>query len=346
MFELPKKVAGSGARSTVKIGLIAAAAFVAPVCTAQEQTIVRIASEQAGARMTFLEEIADAVAIGTSTDHVILQRLLGVSDTSGAAANKRSSDKSQPVLQSILVVEADPYYERWQKDANERLKQEKATLTSKTHPLAASNPDKSVVVCEAGCRTKEDEIVYIATAYSAVTEQAKFTPSSSSSTTGETIEPLDKDSVPCIAGCYGPPPVSHRMVEKPKAASIEQAPVVASEPRRPAHPYRIRAAKGRTQFAVNGAIVGPVRVARVKAIRNPLARRIAAKVRAAKFAPVIDAWHTKVTRAVGAPSASPAVAGTVKASTPKTRRAHSAAVITAAKHTAWRHGKSRKLALR
>jgi hypothetical protein len=32
----------------------------------------------------------------------------------------------------------------------------------KPHPLAAANPDKSVVVWEAGCRTRNDEIVYIA----------------------------------------------------------------------------------------------------------------------------------------------------------------------------------------
>ena len=103
---------------------------------------------------------------------------------------------------SIIVADADPYFERWQNDANERLKEENSRNTPQLNSLQTANPDQAVVVCEAGCQTTKDEIVYIATVVPAVLPAAKFEPSVS----GEgTAAPLDDGSVPCIAGCYERP---------------------------------------------------------------------------------------------------------------------------------------------
>jgi hypothetical protein len=173
---------------------------------------------------------------------------------------------SAPDKRSILMVDADPNFERWQKDADERLKEENSAKTPPMHPLAAANPGKSVVVCEAGCATTKDEVVYIADVVPAVLPEGKFEPSSS---TG--AAPLDEGSVPCIAGCYERPEKSktapRRNAENrdtaPKVyvAAVTSAPAtigVVITPRRPVHikiqkPAAIHS--HRIQVGLNGAII-------------------------------------------------------------------------------------------
>lgn len=131
----------------------------------------------------------------------LMRRALGVPPKPATSqSNERAPDKSMSPVQQLISSDADPYFERWQKDANEKLEQEKAIRTVKQHPLALANPDKMVVVCEAGCRTPKDEIVYIAALIPAVEPPRKFDPTSSGASA-----PVDEGHMPCIAGCYEKP---------------------------------------------------------------------------------------------------------------------------------------------
>jgi hypothetical protein len=108
------------------------------------------------------------------------------SDTANAATQR-----------SIVVAEADPYFERWQKDANERLKGEHDFHDPNPHPLAAADPNNAVVVCVAGCETTKDVVVYSAPIVPGVLPAGQFEASTSAGAT-----PSDEGSLPCIAGCY------------------------------------------------------------------------------------------------------------------------------------------------
>lgn len=100
----------------------------------------------------------------------------------------------------VFLAEVDPNFDRWQRDANEHLKQEHARNAPKLHPLAAAHPTKSVVVCEAGCgKSTADQIVYIAPVVPAVLMTA-------SSDADGPPEPaaanLGDGELACVAGCY------------------------------------------------------------------------------------------------------------------------------------------------
>jgi hypothetical protein len=109
------------------------------------------------------------------------------------AIDEPPTDSSSDSSGNASSAKSDPNFDRWQKDANDRLKEEDAVKESTPHPLAAANPGKSVVVCEAGCRTSKDEIVYIAAVVQADVPDKKFEPNAANP---------DEGSVPCIAGCY------------------------------------------------------------------------------------------------------------------------------------------------
>lgn len=126
--------------------------------------------------------------------------------------SKRSDRRILPVkvlseqdgVRLITVADADPNFARWQRDADERLKQENSTSTPKQHPFALAHPDKSIVVCEAGCGpTTKDEIVYMEAVVPAVLPQlsGRLEPDSSLRTDPAAVG-LQDGELPCLAGCY------------------------------------------------------------------------------------------------------------------------------------------------
>lgn len=169
----------------------------------------------------------------------------------------------------ILLADADPNFERWQRDANERLKHEKARTTPKLHPLAAAHPAKSVVVCEAGCGlTTKDEIVYIAPVVPAVVQ--------ASPSDDDSIDPaaanLADGELPCIAGCYA------HTITGSREGRVEHSRLHddgASETS-----FVLTATSPRTQSGQNGGIVN---------VKRQL--RTAKSTSAASF---YDGWRTKI----------------------------------------------------
>jgi hypothetical protein len=240
---------------------------------------------------------------------------------------------------SIVVAEADPYFERWQKDANERLKEENEKNDPQINPLQSANPDKAVVVCEAGCMTTKDEVVYIAAIVPGILPAGALEPASSD---GQPTAPQDEGSLPCIAGCYDRPerkaPTARRAaaVESPAARPrLSQAAQPAlTTPDRPALHFVVRPKAGgvagslhrrilraekpapRIHVAVNGAIVE-----QRYAVHNLPSQHAAVKAKQAKVI-TAKSWVTKT-----------AVAKTVLAKTALAKRAATGKV--AALH-AWR----------
>ena len=243
------------------------------------------------------------------------------------AAKPESGAAAKPVETSIIVADADPYFERWQKDADERLKEENSRNTPLQNPLQMANPDKAVVVCEAGCRTTKDEIVYIAAVVPAVLPAGSLEPSSSA---GATAAPLDEGSLPCIAGCYErSEPRSHTTPRRTAEATGRDASTIvtggigavnaatANLPASPAlpqiegrkaarfgkidiarltlghmHAVRNQAQKAaRMQVAYNGAIVEHRPVTQPATLRHALIKPVVGrKVQA------LHAWRTSVSR--------------------------------------------------
>ena len=200
-------------------------------------------------------------------DRGFFERAFGIAKPKKPDAVTTASlpDKPSGGLKQIMVADADPYFERWQKDANERPKQENSVRTVKEHPLAAANPGKSVVVCEAGCRGDIDEIVYIAAPVSARPTSALLQVSSSDGNADPAnAQPAaTSESIPCIAGCYDEPEVPARVTHRHAAAE-------AAPPARKADAVRLMFArhnisrrkpvlagtKGiRSHIGYNGAIV-------------------------------------------------------------------------------------------
>lgn len=102
---------------------------------------------------------------------------------------------------------ADPNFDRWQRDADEKLKHEVDLTKRKENPLALAYPDSFVVACEAGCRDPKDQIIYMVLKTAASTRRLDV----ASSEVAQISTPLqnapapaveDDGSVPCVAGCY------------------------------------------------------------------------------------------------------------------------------------------------
>jgi hypothetical protein len=224
-------------------------------------------------------------------------------ESPAVAAPAKDDSATEPSADtSNSAAKPDPNFDRWQKDANERLKEENAIKEPPPHPLATANPGKSVVVCEAGCRTPKDEIVYIAEVVAAVVPEKKFEPNSANP---------DDGSAPCIAGCYDrdePKPSARH--SRAKTATIVHAAaavtdekvyhrvVPASAPAKLAGSVILsRFGKyHRTQLAQNGAIVeGHRHVSTRSVIRQPSAKtRSRASALSRKKIP--GSWRAHITR--------------------------------------------------
>ncbi len=102
---------------------------------------------------------------------------------------------------------ADPNFDRWQRDANEKLTHEVDQTKRKENPLALAHPDSFVVACEAGCRYPKDHIIYMVLKSAASTRRLDV----ASSDVAQVGTPLQSaqapaveevGSLPCVAGCY------------------------------------------------------------------------------------------------------------------------------------------------
>lgn len=124
----------------------------------------------------------------------------------------------------IMGPDADPNFARWHKDAQEKLKAEGKVGTVKPHPLALAHPGKMVVVCEAGCRTPKDEIVYIASLVPAVLPADQTGGSlEATSSGGASAAASEVGEVTCIAGCYVRP--ERAKPEPRRRADVDQKPM-------------------------------------------------------------------------------------------------------------------------
>lgn len=158
-------------------------------------------------------------------------------------------------IRQLMVAPDDPFFPRWESDARERLATEKrggGETVRNAHPLAIANPDKAVVICEAGCASGEDEIVYSAPA--AFGERLLEVAASGEKTLGITLASVDtwateNGGFECLAGCYGPDlpePARHLAfadrLAKAVAAALADHPALADGRRTP-------------QAGYNGAII-------------------------------------------------------------------------------------------
>ncbi|NOT70294.1 MAG: hypothetical protein HOP09_03125 [Hyphomicrobium sp.] len=200
-------------------GLLACAviASAAPASASETPGIFRPVVEVAqpdGPRDSLMHFLAALEGdAGTSA----FNRAFGIAKAALTDQPAPAADIAPPGPRMIMVAAADPYFDRWQKDANERLKEEASGKKFVLHPLQAATPDVSVIVCEAGCRTLKDEVVYTAAYVPAVPPARTFEPASSPPNAGPAAEPaLDEGSLPCIAGCYERP-------ERPASSPRRQA---------------------------------------------------------------------------------------------------------------------------
>lgn len=206
-----------------------------------------------------------------------------------------AGDQPESSVRIVMAGEVDPRFEQWQKHADERLKQEKANTVLKQHPLALANPDKSVVVCEAGCRTTKDEIVYIAAVVPAVLPVAstggEFEPNSSNAAPDPAAAGLEEGELPCIAGCYDPP--------KRKSAPARRTTEHREPPARPAKAERrIAVAKAQpvTPPPVRVAALAPVEHASAGAQSAIIAARIRSRLQVGHNGAIIEQPQTESTR--------------------------------------------------
>lgn len=268
----------------------------------------------------YIMHFLDVVPEHTGSSSKNFRKFLGFADVTTPNGNASKFEATSKEQRSIIVADADPYFERWQKDADERLKLESNSRTPKQHPLAAEHPEQSVIVCEAGCATTKDEIVYMAAYVQAVPPPRQLDPSSSGqmAPAGDSVA-IEDGSLPCIAGCYDNPETANAAARH--RAEIQNAPAarltVAAAPKIQARVAKIRAAsiavrlRTRIQMASNGAIVEGRTAQRFAQRATPqralklakIARIGAFKTRAVKArlfkasvlkASAIKPWRTKV----------------------------------------------------
>jgi hypothetical protein len=246
-----------------------------------------------------------------------------------AAPANAESPADQSTDQSNTAAKPDPNFDRWQKDANERLKEENAIKEPVQHPLAAANPGNNVVVCEAGCRTPKDEIVYIAAIVRNDVPDKKFEPSSAN---------RDDGSVPCIAGCYDrdepkrPASRSHAEIAHPVRVATAKSDDISSHIVKghvatgPVHPEKVTRSDSsrpsvkrlRTQSAHNGAIVESRRLSRTAELLRRSHFKSSAAIR--KKSP--GSWHARVTRGEVQNQRRHSLLGSGQGARPVTDRAH------------------------
>lgn len=240
-----------------------------------------------------------------------------------------------------MVEAGDSNFELWQKLANEALKGEQKLRQTPPHRLALEHPDQYVVVCEAGCRSANEEIVYAvakAEARAVVTAleptSAGAVPDTEPSNASDKDAP-DKnasdrrvqspDTILCLAGCYDSP---RQHAARSKSAEAGQQPA-----QKFAAAASHMAAKAGVAAAAPGATVAPaaalmpklpragaVQVRRVElASARPWQTRIIFETPSVRSAgrhlasgrprSGVGAWQTKVSRA---PASPPVVAAAAK----------------------------------
>jgi hypothetical protein len=243
----------------------------------------------------FFMHFLSANTADSGPNQTYMRRALGVATAASEPLKEKPAAKPAVEQRSIIVAEADPYFDRWQKDADERLKQEGAARKPKQHPFAAEHPDKSVIVCEAGCATTKDEIVYMAAYVQALPPTRQLEPSSSdqgavnTSQSGDAQSGLDEGSLPCVAGCYDksepakPATRNHADIEPatPLAVTLAAASPTTEVVAKTSAVSKLLPVRKRLQLANNGAIVEGrtahrvLRQAHSKKFANAVARAMA-----------------------------------------------------------------------
>ena len=152
----------------------------------------------------------------------------------------------------IRIADADPNFSMWQKNAQDRLKEEMAPAAGPEHPLAMAHPDDFVIICEAGCRDKDspDHIVYMVSKTAAATglsSTRKMEPTAGELPASSDAKPKtgdivgDQNVIMCVAGCYespkeyrsGPAVREHAKAAKAdlvKVASLDEKVLPAARP--------------------------------------------------------------------------------------------------------------------
>ena len=202
----------------------------------------------------------------------------------------------------IVIAEADPYYDKWQEDANERLKQERALGMRKEHPLAAEHPGSYVTVCEAGCRGAPDQIVSMVVKTASIDVPARpYVPADASAEAAagaasvQPVQQQDQNTIECVAGCYDrPKKVRARdvaSIEHPAAAPLpaRAAPAIRVVARDPAPQFPAVQSRG-VQTAPNGAIAGPSAMPENIVLPHDIARTIKARLG------ITNKWRTVIKR--------------------------------------------------
>ncbi len=249
-----------------------------------------------------------------------------------------SAQSINETAEKIIVADADPYFSRWQKDATERLNQEKKFTTRGEHQVAKLHPDSFVVVCEAGCRSNVGDVVYIVSKAAAGAAKPpkpevailETTAASGSESTANAdtfskperpIEPAATDGstdgskdLPCVAGCYDRPqprrPSGNHRTELPSQRLAETHSAPARW--RPAAALAITAAAAppaviakqpiskvrSTQIGRNGAIVSADAPRLRRADSVKFARAVIARLKTP------NSWRATVQRS-SAPAAMP-----------------------------------------
>ena len=121
----------------------------------------------------------------------------------GAPTPETPAAETAPVMPE--KSRADPNFQKWQSDADEKLKREVDVMKRKESPLALAHPDSFVVVCEAGCREPKDHIIYMVLKTAASTRRLDVASSEAAEASIPSQASLaveDPGSLPCVAGCY------------------------------------------------------------------------------------------------------------------------------------------------
>jgi hypothetical protein len=170
-------------------------------------------------------------------------------------------DRIETASEPIVVASADPLFPKWQERASQRIEMEERRNDPAPHDLADKHPDALIVVCEAGCRGKVEEIVYTVQK-TAVVQATMITTDGAAKGVPATSEP-DGGVIECLAGCYSSAKQHKaRTAERTKPAS-GGALVVTASLKQAAKKFAARAVRRQPVFAhvrfeqtgMNGAIV-------------------------------------------------------------------------------------------
>ena len=305
---------------------------------------VLFVAETAEARGSAPDEQAFAALFAATVPELLQQRSAvrrlfeALRPVKAASQPAMSAGSINETAEKIVVADADPYFSRWQKDATERLNQEKKFTTRGEHQVAKLHPDSFVVVCEAGCRSNVGDVVYIVSKAAAGAAKPpkpevailETTAASGGESTASAdavskperpVEPAATETstdgskdLPCVAGCYDRPqqrrPSGNHRAELPAQRLAETH--TAPTPLRSAAAQAIFAAAAppaviakqpvtklrSTQIGRNGAIVSAEAPRLRRADSVKFARAVIARLKTPQ------SWRATVQRS-SAPAAMP-----------------------------------------